>query len=87
MLVKHKPRLCVCNLNFKIYSILTQHNNSTTPVTRSTGTMYTSAKACLTSGMFWMRICDRDRHQNLTILPTFLENLMQMHLEIFVQSC
>jgi len=29
--------------------------------------MYTSAKTCLTSAMFWIRICDRDRHQNFTI--------------------
>jgi len=47
-------------------------------VTRSTGTVHTCAKACLTSVI--IRIRDPDCHQNLIIcsLPTLPENFMQI---------
>jgi len=43
--------------------------HSTTGITRSTGTLHTSAKACLTSVAIriHIRICDPDRHQTLII--------------------
>jgi len=61
-------------------------------ITRSTGTLHTSAKARLTSVVIWMLICDPDRHQILIIYSSVQcqpssENFMQIHLEVFAQSC
>jgi len=65
---------------------------------RSTGTVYTSAKACLISVAIWIRIHiriririrDPDRHQNLILftgpLPTFHENFMQIRSEVFCEK-
>ena len=63
-------------------------------ISRSTGTVHTSAKAHLTSVAIRIRIVhirDLDRHQRLIILfndplLTFPENFMQFHSEVFAQN-
>jgi len=53
--------------------------------------VHTSAKARLTSVAIRIRIPYPDRHQNLILfnclLPTFLENFMQICSEVFAQNC
>jgi len=66
----------------------TPYFSQLTQFTRSTRTVHTSAKARLTR--IWIR--DQDHHQmkfsgKAGPVPTFPENFMQMHLEVFVQSC
>jgi len=65
-------------------------------ITRSTGTLHTSAKARLTGVAIriCIRICYPDRHQNLIVcslahIPSFSEIFVQLQirLEVFAQSC
>jgi len=51
--------------------------------------MHTSAKADLSNVAIRIRVRDPDLHQNLIILhwPNLPENVMQIHLEVFAQSC
>jgi len=65
-------------------------------LTRSTGTLHTSAKARLTGVAIRIRIRirDPDRHQNVIVcslahIPTFSEIFVQLQirLEVFAQSC
>ena len=50
--------------------------------TRSIETVKTSAKARLTSATIWWKF----NHLFIGPLPTFPENVMQIRLEVFVQS-